>query len=311
MSFEVDQGPGYGHHPKAKFYGGLTATATSAGMFHWGDTLTYRLMANRNSVFSGGLKASLLRLNGVIFQESSGGGIWQKTQSLNSGLVPALKYKIGQRGFRYLTQPALQQVFHGYYGLSPTMAAGSSAVIVAVSESTVLLPIEILKVKAQLYPSQYAGLRLWQMFARFPIRDCYRSLGVTNLKAGTSFFTFFAGREKAQEYFQQRGYEEAQARLYGACAGIVMSTLVDSPLDVIRTRMLAEEYGQKSTGREVTVKLVKKEGLSVLGRAVWVKLPINVLRLGVCYELVGVFAGLFQKYCFSKDPTQFDEHTLK
>jgi len=261
------------------------------------DTVTKRLMSNKTKYIQPGQTAS--NLNQIIFKSSAQAGVLTKAVSLFPGLGFAAGYKVLQRTYKFGLQPyandLLNQNAGGWFKRTfgekqgKTLMQASAGSIVGVGE-VVLLPLDVLKIKAQTNPAAFGELKGFGM-ARLlwtEGRSLYAGAGATMLRNAPGSFALFGGAELAYQYaFHLRDRREASVsqHLAASVLGSVASIAVSSPLDTIKTRIQMQNFGAANQvgGMNVFRELVRHEGITAL----WKGLTPKILIVGpkLCFSM--------------------------
>lgn len=130
----------------------------------------------------------------------------------------------------------------------------------------VLLPLDVLKIKAQTNPKSIAGSNLFRLIATEG-RNLYAGAGWTAARnAPGSFALFGATAAVYGSVFGLQDYQKATfAQMFVASiAGAVASIAVSSPLDTIKTRVQNKDFDKGVSGSTVLKNLLKNEGPTAL-----------------------------------------------
>jgi len=278
---KVDGHSGGGHkeggHKEVKspapyFIGSSVAGILEIVIFHPIDTISKRLMSNTSTIFQKGeeSKNNMTRLNKVIFKDSINKGFFGKWGSLFPGVSFGAAYKVLQRTYKFGCQPILNKylekpwgpTFKQYFGVNgKDMLNASTGALIGMGE-VVLLPLDVLKIKAQTNPDVLKGRGLVDIFVKENIR-LYRGTSWTMARnAPGSFALFGANSFVYTSVFGVKGPRDAKGYqiAVGSLAGGIASIIVSSPLDVIKTRIQNKPFEDTRSGFRVVGDLMREEG---------------------------------------------------
>ena len=173
-----------------------------------------------------------------------------------------------------------------------TMISAVSGSIMGVGEIA-LLPLDVLKIKAQTNPEAVKGSVLkvlsqegWAL---------YRGWGWTAARNAPGSFSLFGGAALAK---QLMGSADRPASFLedtiASVAGSVASITVAAPLDVIKTRLQSGHVGSKS-GFAVIGDLVKEEGFSAFFKGLTPKILVVGPKLIFSFTIAQQLMQYFEK----------------
>ena len=93
----------------AKIIGSSLSGIFEIGLFHPVDTITKRLMYNKQIINGSNLSEKKSNLNKILFKENYNKSFLNKYKSLYKGVNYALAYKILQRTYKYGGQSILNE----------------------------------------------------------------------------------------------------------------------------------------------------------------------------------------------------------
>jgi hypothetical protein len=134
----------------ARFVGSGFGGFFELALFHPIDTVAKRLMSNKVATFS---------YSQVVFKEAANAPLLAKWYSLFPGIGFGFVYKILQRMYKFGGQPYMYEYLSTHHSATIPNKSTRQAVagsILGVGE-VVLLPLDILKIKAQTNPKVLAG----------------------------------------------------------------------------------------------------------------------------------------------------------
>ncbi|KAJ3228580.1 hypothetical protein HDU81_006091 [Chytriomyces hyalinus] len=240
--------------------------------FHPVDTIAKRLMTSTKKPFSGGQSSAegFKMLNQVIFKDAANQGTFTKYKSLFPGVGFAAGYKVMQRMYKFSGQRYVrdylqnnhQSSFKSMFGDNwKTMMHATAGSFVGVGE-IVLLPLDVLKIKAQVNPDLLKGKGLGQIVAQEGW-GLYRGATWTAARNAPGSFALFGGSAFVKEHiFHLSDYNQATffQNFCASIGGAFASLAVSSPLDVIKTRIQARSAETAESGWVILCKMVKNEG---------------------------------------------------
>jgi len=297
--------PGGGGTGMARVAGSAIAGVSELLIFHPVDTVAKRLMMTEKTlIVPSNLALTGANLNGAIFREAASVGLVAKWQSLFPGLGFGAGYKILQRVYKFGGQPYVKEYINRNHGdtfasifgpkTGKTVAAACAGSIMGVGEIA-LLPLDVLKIKAQTNPESLAGRGVMQIF-REEGMGLYRGAGWTAARNAPGSFALFGGSALMK---QLMGVKEGKATwtqdALASVAGATASITVAAPLDVIKTRL--QSGTSTESGSTILVNLVKTEGPGAFFRGLWPKLlvvgPKLVFSFTVAQQMISVFEKQF------------------
>jgi hypothetical protein len=293
----------------ARLFGSTLAGVMELLVFHPVDTIAKRLMNNQETVFG------VSGYSKVIFRGAYDKPLLQRYGSLFPGLGFAAAYKISQRIYKFGGQPVvvdfLKGNFSGYFhrqfgdrNAKPLMHAVAGSMI-GVGE-IILLPLDVLKIRAQTNPKALGKRGVTQIFQEEGFA-LYRGAGWTAARNAPGSFALFGGSALCKEYmFGLTNFNDATffqnfvASTCGASASILSKSrfvplfasanlvlvffntgvinyfpifyAVSQPLDVVKTRVQSRSFESPEPGMTVVRNLLKGEGASALFKGVIPKL---------------------------------------
>lgn len=203
-------------------------------IFHPVDTVAKRLMTNKTSVAEAG------GFSKVIFRDAYEKPLLARYRSLFPGLGFAAGYKISQRIYKFGGQPVVKDYMTKHHSdffkqtfgdrNAKTMMHATSGSLIGIGEIA-LLPLDVLKIRAQTNPAAIAGKGVVQIFTTEGFA-LYRGAGWTAARNAPGSFALFGGSAAAKEYiFGLENYNDATffqnfvASISGASASIIGTCL--------------------------------------------------------------------------------------
>ena len=248
----------------ASLLGSTVSGVFEIGLFHPLDTTAKRLMNNKTNV-------NLSNLKQTVLQEHSHKGWIRGIPTLYPGLGFATSYKITQRIYKYTGQNILKNYLlnnHKKKFVDTFGEKNSNPMISAVSGSLIgigevaLLPLDILKIKSQVNPEALSNRGIIDLVKKERF-NLYAGWKWTILRNAPGSFTLFG----ASTFFKSKIFgleinDKASLFQHFITSSLASSAciFVSSPMDVIKTRIQAQEFGQAENGLKIIKDMVKNEG---------------------------------------------------
>jgi hypothetical protein len=182
------------------FYLGSAAGFLELLLFHPVDTITKRLMSTKTKYIVPG--QTVHNLNNIIFKNQCNAGVLTKAVSLFPGLGFAAGYKVLQRTYKFGGQPFVNDAINTYAGKwfkqtfgekqGKTLMQATAGSIIGIGE-VILLPLDVLKIKAQTNPAAFGnhkGLGMVRMLWTEG-RGLYAGAGATMMRNAPGSFALF------------------------------------------------------------------------------------------------------------------------
>lgn len=290
----------------ARLLGSGTAGILELLLFHPVDTITKRLTVFESRVIVPG--KTMQNLNIAIFKDKANSGMMAKYASLFPGITFGAAYKVLQRVYKFGGQPFVRDAMHKYMGKdfenavgkrhAKTLIYATAGSIMGVGE-IILLPLDVLKIKAQTNPESLRGRGIVRIIQEEGWH-LYRGAGWTAARNAPGSFALFGGSAFVKEYvLKLESYSHAtflQDSL-ASVAGAVASITVAQPLDVIKTRIQKRDFGDKTSGVRIVTDLISKEGFGAFFKGLTPKLvvvgPKLVFAFVVAQQAMAFFAERF------------------
>jgi hypothetical protein len=279
-------GDGKGGKGIARVVGGATSGALELIFFHPVDTVAKRLMSNQGKlVVAGDFAATRKNVNQVVFRHTAEAGAFTKWKSMFPGLGFAAGYKIAQRTYKFGGQPFVMDFINGSVGPQLQSALGpkkgkvfSSAIagsLMGIGE-VLLLPLDVLKIKAQTNPDVLKGRGLVEIFMKEG-RALYKGGAWTAARNAPGSFALFGGASAVQ-YGVFKLDDPKKATFWqnfaASIGGAVASITVAAPLDVVKTRIQNKAFDSTESGLTVIRNLIKNEGTTAFFKGLTPKLIV-------------------------------------
>lgn len=243
-----------------KIVGASTAALVEIGIFHPVDTVAKRLMSNTDATRSVGQ---------VVFKEAHEKAISTRLMSLYPGMQFAVAYKAFQRIYKFGGQPLVyaamdrnfKESFENTFGKkhSKTMMQATAGCLMGIGEVG-LLPLDVLKIKAQTNAAALGNRNLFAIIRQEKIQDLYRGWGWTMVRNAPGSFSLFGANAWAKDYLFNNNLDAYWKTFVTSTIGSVASIVVASPMDVIKTRIQNRDFNDPRSGAMVIKDLLKKEG---------------------------------------------------
>lgn len=281
--------------------------------FHPVDTVAKRLMNSPVTIRAPGLTSAMAieSYSKIIFRNTHGASALEKYASLFPGLSFAAGYKILQRVYKFGGQPFVREAMSNAIGSHVLSFSNGdqrratmwlhamSGAVVGIGE-VILLPLDVLKIKSQSNPDALKGRGLMTILREERISRLYRGAGWTMARNAPGSFALFGASAfvKARVFGLDNFNDASFAQTFAASiAGGVASITVASPLDVIKTRIQARDFGSTVTGAQIFTDLMRKEGPGALFKGLVPKLlvvgPKLVFSFTIAQHMIANFEHLF------------------
>ncbi|EQC34204.1 hypothetical protein SDRG_08407 [Saprolegnia diclina VS20] len=283
----------------ARILGSTASGVLELALFHPVDTVAKRLMTNKNNALS---------LSEVIFRDAHTKPAVTKYKSLFPGVGFAAGYKVTQRMYKFGGQPVVkdymtknhQGLFSQLFGErnAKTMMHATAGSLIGIGEIA-LLPLDVLKIRAQTNPDAIAGRGVVTIFKTEGLA-LWRGGAWTAARNAPGSFALFGGSAACKEYlFKLEDYSDATfwQNFVASISGASASIIVAQPLDVIKTRIQSRPFDSPESGMQVISNLLKHEGPGALFKGLLPKLgvvgPKLVFSFSVAQSLIAYFEKAF------------------
>jgi hypothetical protein len=292
----------------ARVLGSAVAGFSELIVFHPVDTIAKRLMSYEKRVIQRNATETLTVLNTIIFKSKADANFLKKYASLFPGLGFGAGYKITQRIYKFGGQPVVRDLLENNYSKSfesvfgkrnaKTIMYATAGSIMGVGE-IVLLPLDVLKIKAQTNPEAFKGRGLIQL-VKEEGRNLYKGGSWTAARNAPGSFALFGGSAACKEYvFKLENYGSATVfqDAIASVVGAVASITVAAPLDVIKTRIQNKPFNSTEGGLTILRNLISNEGFGALFRGLSPKImvvgPKLIFSFTIAQQMIGYFDKLF------------------
>jgi len=240
-------------------------------LFHPVDTTAKRLMSNTQPIFSHPEKGAGTRLSEVVFAKAHGQPLGTKVRNMFPGISFGAYYKILQRTYKFGAQMILKNAMQDRFGgafanrfgdkLGKDMISACSGSLVGLGE-VALLPLDLLKIKAQTNPEALQGRGVLQIFKQEGLRNMYAGWNWTALRNMPGSFALFGATSFTYTWLFNT--DPKKATFAQTCAGSIIggtsSILVSSPMDVIKVRIQNKPFDDPRGGLTIIKDAIRQEG---------------------------------------------------
>jgi hypothetical protein len=250
---------------------------------------------------------TLSNLNSAIFQKHANASILKRYSSLFPGIGFGAAYKILQRVYKFGGQPYVNTFIGNNFSSQFKSLFGdknAKTMIYAVAGSLMgigeifLLPLDVLKIKAQTNPESFRGrgvvkvitdegLNLYRYALLFlfdvtnellVMSDTIRGASWTAARNAPGSFALFGGSAfmkdyvfKLERYSDATFFQDSIASVVGACSSIAAA----QPLDVIKTRIQKNAFSEaRTSGFTIIASLIKNEGFGAFFKGLTPKILV-------------------------------------
>jgi len=317
------------HKPKkssSRIAGSALAGATELMLFHPVDTIAKRLMSSKEKyVVSGQTTANI---NRIVFREKATATTLRKFTSLFPGLGFAAGYKILQRVYKFGGQPFVVDILDKQAGTffrttfgekrGKSLMHATAGSLVGIGE-IVLLPLDVLKIKAQTNPNAFKNLggnsaaasasasgttaavkpSMFQVARSIPLSELYKGAGFTAARNAPGSFALFGASQAVHQYvFHLEDSKKATfaQNFWASIAAATASISVAQPFDVVKTRLQNRNFGEKgASGIAVLKNIIVQEGSTALFKGITPKLIVVGPKLVFSYTVAQTLISYFER----------------
>lgn len=298
-------------HHMARILGPGTAGIMEIAVFHPVDTTAKRLMSYRGTVVLPHATAAqrFNHVHGIILRDSANATPFRQFLSLYPGIGFAVTYKIAQRIYKFGGQPFVKDLlrdskYHNFLR-SKTDEKKSRIVLDATAGAMVgigevmLLPMDVLKIKAQTNPEALAHRTVidiikhenWKLFA---------GASWTLMRNIPGSLALFGSSSAVKELVLNVG--DRTPTLYeifvSSTVGSFCSLVASSPFDVVKTRIQNQPFSSNVTGTQIVRQILKHEGVTAFARGLTPKLltvgPKLICSFTAAQYFTHMYANLFR-----------------
>lgn len=284
--------------------GSALSGVMEVGIFHPIDTMAKRLMSNTKSLeaaAAAGQTAEKVSLKKVIFADAANKGLGAKLKNMYPGIGFGTAYKILQRTYKFTAQPVLKGYLDRNFGdgyrsvfgkrLGEDMLHSTSGMFVGLGE-IVLLPLDMLKIKAQTNPAALSGRGVGEIF-RTEGWALYRGWNWTAARNMPGSFALFGATSVIYSWVFDLDKNDKKTMFQTFCGsfmGGVASIAVSSPMDVIKTRIQNKPFDDPRSGAQVLGALFRNEGAGALFKGLVPKISLIGPKLVFSWTVAQILA---------------------
>lgn len=290
----------------ARVLGSALAGFSELIVFHPVDTVAKRLMSHEGRVIQSSIKETTSILNTIIFKANAQSSAITKYTSLFPGIGFGAGYKITQRIYKFGGQPVVRDwirnnysdQFEGIFGKrnAKTIMYAIAGSLMGIGE-IILLPLDVLKIKAQTNPETLKGRGLVQLISDEG-RNLYKGGAWTAARNAPGSFALFGGSAACKEFvFKLDNYNDATIfqDAVASVVGAVASITVAAPLDVIKTRIQNKSFSSTDSGLSILNDLVRNEGFSAFFKGLSPKIIVVGPKLVFSFTIAQQMMSYFEK----------------
>jgi hypothetical protein len=210
---------------------------------------------------------------------------------------------------------SFNSIFGVKYGNS--LIAASAGSIIGVGE-VLLLPFDVMKIKAQTNPASLKGQGILELLRSNGL-GLWSGAGWTALRNAPGSFALFGASSLVYDFVF--GLEDKRKANFiqtstASLAGSIASIIVSAPFDVIKTRIQREDFGvsQRGIGRRIVKNMIEKEGIRSFFKGLMPKLfvvgPKLVFSFTIAQLLMVKFDEMAKQWSNKQrnKPTKSGEH---
>ncbi len=290
----------------ARILGPGTAGIFEIAVFHPVDTTAKRLMSHKGKVILPNVSFGerFNHVHNIVLRGYSNSSIQKQFFSLYPGLTFAVTYKIAQRIYKFGGQPFIRDLLYGssfHANLrtrfsekrSRVILDATAGVLVGVGE-VMLLPMDIMKIKAQTNPEAIANRSMFKIIAQ-ERGKLFAGASWTLMRNIPGSLALFGASSAVKEYVLHVGNRKPSLFeiFVSSSIGSICSIIASSPFDVVKTRVQNQPFDSTLTGSQVVKNIIYKEGLSAFARGLTPKLLTVGPKLICSFTAAQYFTSLY------------------
>jgi len=220
-----------------------------------------------------------------VFAKAVNEGFIGKYKNMYPGIGFGTFYKILQRTYKFGSQPLLKGTLDRHHGDAFRETFGKktgqdlmhsfAGSLVGLGE-VALLPLDLLKIKAQTNPAALSGRGMFDIF-RTEGFALYRGWNWTAMRNMPGSFALFGATSLVYTRvfdIDKDSKKTIWQTFCGSFAGGVASIAISSPMDVVKTRIQNKAFDDKRTGRQILSSLFRDEGAGALFKGLTPKIGL-------------------------------------
>jgi len=277
----VCQGQERPTHLLARFLGPALAGLLEFSVFYPMDTIAKRLMSHHGAIIHPTHPSQTREIvKNIIFREAGTQSIGHKFRALYPGVSFGIAYKISQRVYKFGGQPLVKDFLKksSYADFlcerfgskkSRIMLEATAGACVGAGE-IMLLPIDVLKIKAQTNPAVLANRSVFEIIAHERCR-LFAGASWTVARNVPGSLALFGGSAAVKEFvfhLDEGAHPTLFQTFVASAGGSLCSLIASSPFDVIKTRVQNQPFDQPVSGRAVIKDILQNEGVSAFARGI-------------------------------------------
>lgn len=276
-----------------RLVGSGIAGISELSIFHPVDTVAKRLMTSSEQL-------KLSNFDKVVFRVQSNQTLsfFSRLRTLYPGVGFAAGYKICQRSYKFGLQPmvyeALDRSSVGSQIQSKPLKSAIAGSVLGAGE-VALLPLDVLKIKAQTNPQALGGRSLMQIILAEG-SSLYRGAGWTAARNIPGSFALFGGNSAVKQALGVEGKATVAQTFLSSMGGAVASLAISQPLDVIKTRIQSQPFDSTECGVRIIRSILHNEGAGAFFKGFTPKVvavgPKLVFSFTIAQQLIQYFEGL-------------------
>lgn len=239
-----------------RLVGSGIAGVSELSLFHPVDTIAKRLMSSTATLQQN-------NLNATVFGSECAPTASARLRSLFPGVGFAAAYKVCQRTYKFGLQPVVYEAIDkssmGSQIQSKALKSAIAGSMLGAGE-VALLPLDVLKIKAQTNPDSIRGRGVIEIFATEG-KALYRGAGWTAARNIPGSFALFGGNTAVKQAMGvEHGHATFLQTFVSSMGGAIASLAVSQPLDVVKTRIQNRGFDAPESGANIVKNIVREEG---------------------------------------------------
>lgn len=293
-------------HNLARVLGPGTAGIFEIGFFHPVDTVAKRLMSHKGPVILPHTphKERLAHVRNIVLRGYTNAPPVRQFLSLYPGIGFAVTYKIAQRIYKFGGQPFVKDLlrgsaFHNYFRKTSgdkharIVLDATAGVLVGIGE-VMLLPMDVLKIKAQTNPEALAHRTVFDIVTHERSK-LFAGASWTLMRNIPGSLALFGASSAVKEHVLNVG--DRAPTLFeifvSSAVGSICSIIASSPFDVVKTRVQNQPFSSTLTGSQVVKHILKHEGVTAFSRGLTPKLLTVGPKLICSFTAAQYFTSLY------------------